>query len=57
VEVLNELGQTVKIVSLGNQSSGKHEYQLNVEKLSTGIYFVKLIAGEASETTKLMVTK
>ncbi len=57
LKVMNALGQEVSTVSLGNQSAGKQEYQLNIENLSAGIYFVKLNAGEATETIKLTVTK
>lgn len=57
VEVMNELGEKINVISLGNQSAGKQEYKFNLESLSAGVYFVKLSAGEASETIKLTVTK
>ena len=57
IEVVNQLGEKMSVTKLGNQSAGKQEYKLNLESLSAGIYFVKLSAGEASETTKLTVTK
>lgn len=57
IEVVNELGQKISTVSLGNQSAGKQEYQINLESLSAGVYFVKLNAGETRETTKLSITK
>ena len=57
IEVINELGQKINTVSIGDQSAGKQEYLLNLESLSAGNYFVKLNAGDASEITKLTVTK
>lgn len=57
IVVMNELGEKVNTVSLGSQSAGKQEYELNIEKLSAGVYFIKLRAGEAVETMKLTVTK
>ncbi len=57
LDIVNELGQKVKSVSLGNQSAGKQEYQLSLESFSAGIYFIRLNAGEASETTKLTISK
>ena len=57
IDVLNLLGEKVNSFSLGIQSAGKQEYQLNLESLSAGVYFVKLIAGEASETAKMTVVK
>ncbi|MEO6902305.1 MAG: T9SS type A sorting domain-containing protein [Bacteroidia bacterium] len=57
IQVMDVVGKTVKMVALGNQSSGKQEYQLNLELLTSGIYLVKLNAGETTETFKLTVTK
>ena len=57
IVVMNELGEKVNTVSLGSQSAGKQEYELNIEKLSVGVYFIKLSAGEAVEIMKLTVTQ
>jgi hypothetical protein len=53
---MNQLGQKVNSVSIGKQSAGKHEYQINPESLSNGVYFIRLTAGEAIETVKLTVS-
>ena len=57
IEIMNELGQKASTVSLGKQSAGKQEYQINLGSLDAGIYFIKLNADQASEITKLTVTK
>ena len=57
IDVINVLGQNVMAVSLGKQSAGIQEYQTNLESLNSGIYFVKLNAGAASETIKLTVSR
>ena len=57
IEVLNILGEKINSISLGTQAAGKQEYQINVESLTEGIYFIKLNAGEVVETSKLTVTK
>lgn len=55
ITVLNVLGEKVNTIYLGTQAAGKQEYQLNVGSLSKGIFFIKLNAGEATETTKISV--
>lgn len=55
IDIMNELGEKVETVSLGKQTIGKHEYTLDIESLSNGVYFVKLNAGEAAETIKITV--
>lgn len=55
VTVLNMLSEKVNSISLGTQAAGKQEYQLNVGSLSKGVYFIKLNAGEVTETTKISV--
>lgn len=57
IEVNNILGEKVSTVSLGKQNAGEHEYQLNLEALSTGSYFIKLNAGKTTETVKVTVTR
>ncbi len=57
IEVVNLLGEKVSFVSLGKQSVGKQEYEINLEALSAGSYFIKLNTGETSETVKVTVTR
>jgi len=57
IDLMNVLGEKINTVSVGTQSPGKHEYQMNMESLSEGIYFVKLNAGEQSQTVKVTVAR
>lgn len=57
IEIMNELGEKVSATSLGNQSPGMQEYELNIETLSVGVYFIKINAGTATQTTKLTVIR
>lgn len=57
VDILNMLGEKMSTVSLGMRSAGKQEYQLNFESLFGGIYFVRLVAGEAVQTVKCVVVR
>src|ERR1035437_6332779 len=46
IDLMNVLGEKVNKVPVGTQSPGKHEYQINIESLSKGVYFIKLSAGD-----------
>ena len=52
MKVINKLGQEVSQNYLGNQSAGKQEYQLNIESLKAGAYFIQAHADKALETIK-----
>lgn len=57
IEVMNLLGKKIKTFSLGIQSAGKQEYQINLESLSNGLYFTRLTAGEISEIVEVTVIR
>lgn len=57
IDLLNILGEKVNTFSVGTQTPGKHEYQLNMESLSEGVYFVKLNVGDLSQTVKFTVVR
>lgn len=57
IDVVNLLGEKVSSVYLGTQSAGKQEYQVNCESLKEGVYFIRLKAGEAIQTTKITVIR
>lgn len=56
LDILNLLGEKINSISLGTQSAGKQEYQVSFEAMKEGIYFIKLNAGDASQTAKCIVT-
>jgi hypothetical protein len=55
IELVNLLGEKISLLSAGTQSPGKHEFPINVETLNEGIYFVKLNAGELTQTIKFTI--
>ena len=60
--IYNSLGQTVKILVNGMQSSGLHSLYWNgtnesEQKVSSGIYFYRLSAGNFSEIKKMVLIK
>ena len=57
LSLFNILGQKVYTVLDKELSAGEYEVQLNADDLATGIYFYRLVAGDFSETKKLMLLK
>ena len=57
IDLVNILGDKVNTISDGMQSPGKHEYRINTESLSEGVYFVKINAGETTQTAKFIVIR
>ena len=52
VKIINNIGQTVKTVSLGNSTDINQ--QIDLSDLNSGIYFVKTTVGNASSSKKLI---
>ena len=59
VEIFNIAGEKVAIISEGQLGTGEHTIYFNPAELNleSGIYFVKLTAGDASVTKRLAVLK
>ncbi|MFZ4620652.1 MAG: M1 family aminopeptidase [Bacteroidota bacterium] len=57
IAVYNILGQFVQELVNEEQSAGWKEVHWNAEKLSGGIYFVKLTSGKSVEVRKMMLLK
>ncbi|MCC6727323.1 MAG: T9SS type A sorting domain-containing protein [Saprospiraceae bacterium] len=55
IQVTNAFGQTVKMVSLGQQSTGKHVYGLHTADFAKGVYVVSIQAGDKVASSKLLV--
>jgi len=56
VQLYDVLGQHVSTIFEGNLSAGEHEYKIaDQTNLTSGIYFVKLTAGDHKFTKKLIV--
>jgi Carbohydrate family 9 binding domain-like/Secretion system C-terminal sorting domain len=57
LELVNVLGQTVKVIARGNYTAGNHQVTLDASHLASGIYFYKLQAGSFADTKKLLLLK
>ncbi len=55
IEVYNAIGIKIQTIISEKQSAGDYKYAFNSTELNSGIYFIKLIAGEASKTITLSV--
>jgi hypothetical protein len=54
---VNLLGESIKLI-LPNQlqSQGKHEQNISVEELPSGIYFIKLKINQSESVEKIVIT-
>lgn len=57
VNLYNVAGQLVRSLNLGAQQPGYYNIPLKTDKLSSGVYFYKLTAGNKSQTRKFVVLK
>ena len=56
IEVINVIGQKVKTITPVMQNSGEHSIDVNFDsKLANGIYFLRFIAGNSSQTIKFNI--
>ena len=57
LSVYNMQGRVVASLINGNLDAGYHSIAWNADNQSSGVYFVKMIAGEYVKTQKLMLIK
>ena len=57
VEVIDVLGRTVAVLTDGSVGVGTHELSFATRDLPSGVYFVRLTAGGATQTRKLTVVR
>ncbi len=55
--IVNSNGQVVAKPVSGHYGIGEYEIDLNVENMSSGVYFIKMNAGAWSATRELVITK
>lgn len=55
IEVYNSLGAKVKSVLQEHQSIGKHEQQIDLSSLTSGVYFIKLRNGDKTDIIKFVI--
>jgi hypothetical protein len=55
IVLLDELGRMVRAAQTGQMGAGEQSTELNISDLNPGVYYVRLLAGEAVETKGLIV--
>ena len=56
IGIYNQIGQEVISVVKETQKEGTYTYEVNVEKLGTGIYFIRINTGKEIITRKLIIS-
>ena len=57
LRILNLLGQTVSTLVNGELNAGKHTYNFDAKKLSSGVYFYQLKSASANYIKKMVLMK
>jgi Secretion system C-terminal sorting domain len=57
LRIINILGQKVATIKKGFETAGLHEVQFDGSNLSSGVYFIQLIAGGIVKTQKTVLLK
>ena len=57
IRIINLIGEEVKTIENGFQSSGEHTLMFDAKDLPSGIYFYQLISENYTETKKLLLVK
>ena len=57
LSIYNLQGREVVSLVNGNMDAGYHSVVWNADSYSSGVYFVKMVAGEFVNTQKLMLVK
>ncbi len=57
VDVVNTLGQQVRILDEGERGAGTHRVSFNASGLSAGVYFYRLTAGGIVQTRKMILLR
>ncbi|HZW38115.1 MAG TPA: family 10 glycosylhydrolase [Ignavibacteriaceae bacterium] len=57
LKLFNVLGNEVKTLVDEYKSAGQYEVQLNAENIPSGVYFYKIVAGDFTDTKKLIIMK
>lgn len=57
LKLYNMIGQDIASIASGEFTSGKHQFNLDVSRLNSGVYYYQLIAGDTKIVRKLVVSK
>lgn len=57
ISLYNVFGQKVREYNIGRKSAGVHQHQIDMNRQASGVYFLKVRAGEHSEVIKISFIK
>lgn len=57
ISVYNSLGEIVSTLVNQQMTAGNHQVKFDASKLSSGLYFYKMVAGEVTITRKMVLSK
>jgi serine protease len=57
LKLYNMMGQDMATIACGEFTSGAHRFNMDVSKLSSGVYYCGLVAGESKLINKFIVSK
>ena len=57
ISIYNLMGKEVEVLSKGYHDSGNHTVKINTSNFATGIYFVKLVTDDFTDTKKILFIK
>ena len=57
LELYDTQGKLVKLITNGNVSEGKHQYNVSLTDISEGVYFYRIVTENVSYSKKLIVIK
>lgn len=55
LQVYDMNGRLLSSLDKGNQSSGQHSIQMNVQNMKSGVYMIRIITNNSTNTAKLIV--
>jgi hypothetical protein len=55
IDVIDITGKKIKTISFANQAAGKHETQIDIENLDSGLYFINLNSVNFSGVVKFII--
>ncbi|MCC6690351.1 MAG: S8 family peptidase [Bacteroidia bacterium] len=57
LKLFDVIGQEVALIAAGEFSGGNHRFTVDVSKLTNGVYYYRLVAGDTKLVSKMMVAK
>jgi hypothetical protein len=57
IDLCDALGRTLLPIAEEKQDPGKHTTNVSLDSLSDGMYFIRLMTSEGSQTQKIIIVK